>query len=263
MQSARALATPLLPYLTLSVLAGCSTTYFDLPIRPDASDDGIAMLRPQADLPGSSARAGFRLVLAVSAPEQPLSLYLDGQLMTAVPISAPGAPEWGVSYGQLPDGSFGTVPGGFPDGLHTLGLLDGNGQTVLTTLHDFAADAWNLLYVFGPLDHPSFAFVTDRPPASSSVSRVRIVNLVDTQEPLILWRCDVSGNCQKLTDALGYGSSWSEELSTDVSAVQFSWQSILELGLGGTCPLPSDHRDAVRHCVVLNSAQHFDGPGSL
>jgi hypothetical protein len=244
-------------------LAGCSTTYFDVPIRPDASDDGIAMLGPQADLPGSSARAGFRLVLATSAPAQPLSLYLDGESISAAPISAPSAQEWGVSYGQLPDGSFGTIPGGFPDGLHTLRLLDGNGQPVLTTLHDLAADAWNLLYVFGPLDRPSFDFVSDRPPASSNVSRVRIVNLLDTQESLILWRCDVSSNCQKLTEDLAYGASWSGELSTDVSAVQFSWQSNLEWGALGTCPLQSGHRDAVRHCVVLSSAQHFDGPGSL
>jgi hypothetical protein len=167
-----------------------------------------------------------------------------------------------VSYGQLPDGNVGTMPNGFPDGPHRLTLLAADGQPVLDTRQDLAADAWNMLYVFGALGGLSFDFVSDALPVSGDIIQVRIVNLLDTQEPLIVWTCDTSNNCQKLTDALAYGSSWSGELSTEVSAVQFSWPSNLESGVLGTCPLQSGHRDAVRHCVVLNSGQHFDGPGA-
>jgi hypothetical protein len=282
MQSVRAFTSPSLPCLTLSVLAACSTTYLDVPSRPDASDDVIAMQVSQPDLPSfgattytsdsgwttegsadSSARAGFRLVLATAAPAQPLYLYVDGQLISATPLTAPIAPEWGVSSGQLPDGSFGTIPSGFPDGPHTLALLKGDGQPVLDTRQNLAADAWNLLYVFGAPEGPSFDFVSDGLPVSSSVTQVRIVNLLDIQESLIVWTCDASNNCQKLNDDIAYGNSWSGELSTEVSALQFSWPSNLESGARGTCPLQSGRRDAVRHCVVLNGAQHFDGPGSL
>lgn len=51
MQSARAFTSFWLPCLTLSVLAACSTTYLDVPGRPDATSDATATMAAQPDLP--------------------------------------------------------------------------------------------------------------------------------------------------------------------------------------------------------------------
>jgi len=213
---ALALCAPLL-------MPACSTDYSDQPIKTgNLSASEISMLPPSTLLVlDGTGSAGLLLVTSLDVDNQLLRLRVDGHYVVDsadsseyLPVVSRGA------FATVPSGSDVTAhqpPGGFPAGTHALALERDDGSTLVTTMQDFAADAFNTVVVHGSMREAAVRFFSDAVPADPSLLVVRVLNITTNKESLTVTGCFGTPPCTPMQSTLAYGDSWVATLSgTDV-----------------------------------------------
>jgi hypothetical protein len=251
--------------------AACSTDYADQSvITGNPNPAAISLIKDGSilKLGSDELKAGIAIITSLDKEGQELRVMLDGLYLAAgdtTPIEYLRVMSRGV-FGAIPSLSFTDagieqVPGGFPDGTHTLVLERPDGSVLVSTTQNFVAGAWNTLVVHGAWNQPVVAFSSDVAPTDPTARLVRVMNLTTTQEAITISSCTGASPCTPQVTSLAYGESWVATLGATDAEPELTFAPdaiVVPLNTNG---LPNNPR--CFFYAFLSPTEHYSGPGQF